>query len=133
MSQLGHWRLNPKTEEVSGSEELFNIFNLSKDQASLDAFAQVVHPEDREKDLYLIKRGINEGLPWRLKHRLLLRDGTEKTVNTIGEVIKDEQGRIIELIGTVQDITTQAITEKVLRESEIQITRQLHTKHYFDG
>ena len=114
MSHIGHWKLNPTTLEVSGSDELFKIFGLSHDEANLDAFADVVHPDDREYDLYHIRRGMETGESWDIEHRLILRDGTEKWVHAIGEATKDETGKVVLLWGTVQDITERKKVEEVL-------------------
>jgi len=120
IAHIGHWKLDPKTEEVTGSDELFRIFGLNREEATLEAFADVVHPEDREYDLYHIRRGMEEGMPWDIEHRLICKDGTEKTIHAIGEVITDKTGKVVLLIGTVQDITKRKRAEETLRRSEQQ-------------
>ena len=118
LAQIGHWELNTLTLEVSGSEELFKIFGLTKEEATLDAFAGVVHPDDKEYDLYHIRRGMETGESWDIEHRLICKDGTEKWVHAIGEATWDEGGKILRLIGTTQDITERKKVEQKLRESE---------------
>ncbi len=118
ISQIGHWRLNPISDQVEGSDELFRIFGLKRNEASLENFLRVVHPEDREMDLYYIKKGMEKGEPWDIRHRLLLDDGSQKTVHAKGEVKKDKHGEVTLLIGTVQDITKKALLEEVLKKSE---------------
>ncbi len=49
---------------------------------------------------------------------MLLKDNKEKWVHAIGEAIRDEEGKIISLIGTVQDITERKLVEQKLKESE---------------
>jgi PAS domain S-box-containing protein len=118
MAHIGHWKLDPSTLEVTGSDELFKIFGLTHDEATLEKFADVVHPEDRENDLYHIRRGIEEGIPWDIEHRLICKDGTEKWIHAIGYPTKDETGKIISILGTVQDITERKKIEHELKESE---------------
>jgi PAS domain S-box-containing protein len=119
ITQLGHWKLDPVTEEVSGSDELFHIFGLGREEASLDAFVEVVHPDDREFDVGKIRRGIEYGENWDIEHRLLCKDGRLKWVHAMGEAIVDENGKTIQLVGTVQDITERKKIEEKLQESEI--------------
>lgn len=121
MAHVGHWKLDPGTNEVSGSDELFHIFCLAPDESSLEAFASVVHPDDREYDLMHIQRGIEQGKDWDIEHRLLLKDGTEKHVHAIGHVTKDKNGKVKTLVGTVQDITERKQTEELLKKSERQM------------
>jgi len=104
--------------EVSGSDELFHIFSLSREEATLDQFLEVVHPKDREFDQFHIRRGIEEGIPWDIEHRLLLDDRTLKYVQAKGEAITDNTGKVIQLVGTVQDITERKRTEKLKIELE---------------
>ncbi len=113
IAQIGSWRLNPNTMEVSGSDELFRIFSLSREEATLEKFLEVVHPKDREFDQFHIRRGLEEGTPWDIEHRLLLDDGTLKYVQAKGEAITDNTGKVTQLMGTVQDITERKKTEKL--------------------
>jgi len=131
IAHIGHWKLNPETGEVFGSNELFRILNLNREDATLETFAGVVHPDDREYDLYYIRRGMEEGVPWDIEHRLLLKDGNEKTIHAIGEAIKDETGKIVELVGTVRDITERKESEQKLKESEQKI--MLHMQQTMFG
>jgi len=114
LAQIGHWELNPLTMEVTGSKELFKIFGLTDQEASLDAFASVVHPDDKEYDLYHIQRGIEKGESWDIEHRLVTKDGVEKWVHAIGEVNKDENGNVTLVLGTIQDITERKHMEEIL-------------------
>ncbi|MCP3874801.1 MAG: PAS domain S-box protein [Desulfobacteraceae bacterium] len=122
IAQLGHWRLIPETGEVSGSDELYKIFGIDQDQTSLDTFVESVHPEDREMDLYHIRQGIKYGTPWDIEHRLLLADGTKKNVRAKGKAVTDINGNVVELLGTVQDIS-----ERKQAEEEIRQTRKMES------
>lgn len=112
IAHLGHWKLDPATQEITGSDELFRIFGLSREEATLESFVEVVHPEDRARDLEAIKRGMEYGENWDIEHRLVCRDGTEKTVHAVGETRTDETGKVVLLVGTVQDITERIRLEK---------------------
>ena len=118
IAKLSYWTLDPETEEVTGSDELFRIFGLARTEATLAKFAEVVHPEDREYDLYHIQRGIEHGIPWDIEHRLLLKDGVVKYVHAKGEAVTNKSGKVIHLIGTVQDITERKETEEIKKELE---------------
>ena len=115
MSRIGHWGLIPYAGEVTGSDELFRIFGLSKSEATFDKFIDVFHPDDRSMNLACIQRGIEHGESWNIKHRIVCPDGAEKWVHAIGEAVTDKNGNVIELIGTVQDIT-----ERKRRSEELQ-------------
>jgi len=136
IAHIGHFNLNAETLEVTGSDELFNIFGLTREEATLDAFAGVVHPDDREYDLYHIRRGLETGESWDIEHRLILRDGNEKWVHAIGEATRDESGKVSMVLGTVQDITIRKNIEKSLEKernfTETAINSQRDTFFIFD-
>jgi PAS domain S-box-containing protein len=117
LTQIGHWKLNPATGEIQGSDELFRIFGLSREEATLDSFVEVVHPEDREMDVAAIQRSIEFGESWNIEHRLICCDGKEKWVHAIGEAITDETAKVVELLGTIQDITQQRMVENEIEQS----------------
>ncbi|MBE9528822.1 MAG: PAS domain S-box protein [Proteobacteria bacterium] len=111
IARIGHWKLDPATNIVSGSDELFEIFGLSQEEATLDAFIEVVHPEDRERDVAAITRGLEHAENWNIEHRLICRDGTEKYVHAVGEARTNESGETLMLVGTIQDITERKRAE----------------------
>ena len=115
IGQMGYWKLNPVTQNVEASDELLEIFELGRDELTLDAFANVVHPEDREYDLEHIQRGMEEGVPWDIEHRLLLKNGSIKWIRAIGEPNLDENGKVTDVMGIVQDITERKQTEEGIR------------------
>lgn len=129
LAKVGHWKLIPDIGEVTGSDELFKIFGFSSDKASLETFVEVVHPDDREMDITAIQRGIEHGESWDIEHRLVCRDGTEKWVHAIGEAFTDESGKVVELLGTVQDISEVKFVELALRKSEEEYRILIESSH----
>ncbi len=117
IAKIGYWKLKPVTGEVTGSDELFHIFGFSRKQASLEKFLDVVHPDDREMEVAAIQRGVEHGESWDIEHRLICDDRTEKWVHAIGKAIKDDNGKVIELLGTVQDITKEKLIDLELEQS----------------
>ncbi|MFC1669922.1 PAS domain S-box protein [Spirochaetota bacterium] len=120
MAQVGNWTLDVQTMEVTGSDELYHIFDLNREKEStLDAFANVVHPDDREYDLSHIKRGMEKGDAWDIEHRIICKDNSVKWIRAKGEAKTDRSGKIIMLIGTVQDITERKLVEEEILRSKI--------------
>jgi PAS domain S-box-containing protein len=134
MAKTGLWRLDPESGEITGSDELFRVFGLSRKEATLDALVDVAHPEDREHALSHIRRGIEHGESWDIEHRLICRDDTQKVIHTIGSPILDGEGQTTELVGTVQDITDRRRAEEALRVSEerLKLAIEAATDGYWD-
>jgi PAS domain S-box-containing protein len=118
IARIGHWTLDPETGEVNGSDELFRILSLTREDATRDAFVEAVHPGDREYYLRHIRRGMEHGDSWDIEHRLIHKDGTQKWIHARGEAVLDGTGKTVQLRGTAQDITDRKMTELELKESE---------------
>lgn len=119
LAQVGHWKLDPSTMEVTGSDELFRIFGFTHNEVTLEKFSEVVHPEDREMELYHIRRGIEKGESWNIEYRVISKDGKEKWVHALGEAIKDDDDKVVMVMGTVQDITVRKKMMEELRIKDI--------------
>ena len=115
----GNWEWNIVTNELHWSDEIYRMFGLTPQQfsATYDAFLDMVHPDDREMDVAVIQRGAEHGESWDIEHRLICDDRTEKWVHAIGKAIKDDNGKVIELLGTVQDITKEKLIDLELEQS----------------
>ncbi len=118
IAKLGHWKLKPDTGKMFGSDELFNILGLTRQEASLEAFSAVIHPKDREYGLSHVERGIEEGISWDIEYLLVLKDGTKKTVQAKGSPIIDSSGKVTEIIGTIQDISSKKQLEEQVQRSQ---------------
>ncbi|MEJ7873516.1 MAG: PAS domain S-box protein, partial [Rubrobacteraceae bacterium] len=120
MSNLGNWEWDVKTGEVSWSDEVYRIYGFAPREVTptLDKLMERVHPDDRG----LLRRAINgalyEGKPYDLEHRIIRPDGAERVVHRRAEVVFDEDGEPLRMIGTVHDITDRKRVEEALKESE---------------
>jgi len=118
ISLIGHCQLNLKTNVFAASDELYRIWGLTRGAQTQDSFEKFIHPDDREKSALAMQRGAEFGEEWDIEHRLLLQDGKIKWVHVIAEPVRDTTGELVEIVGTVQDITQQKLMEESLRSSE---------------
>jgi len=118
MAHLGYWKVDLRTQELTGSDELSRIFGLSRDQTTLAALEGLIHPDDRELAECQLQGGTEPGKPWDIELRLVLQDGTGKVVHAKGEAVTESSGQVRLLVGTVQDISERKRLEAQLRESE---------------
>ncbi|MDO9069762.1 MAG: PAS domain-containing protein [Deltaproteobacteria bacterium] len=118
MSHVGSWRSDPLTGELRVSDELLRIMRLSREEATPEVLASLIHPEDRESAMALLQQGAEQGNTYEIEHRLLLRDGTSKWVYTIVEPSVNIARQVVKLYGTTQDITERKQDEVRLRNKK---------------
>jgi diguanylate cyclase (GGDEF)-like protein/PAS domain S-box-containing protein len=98
---------------VSGNE----IIGYTKEELErINAF-DLIHPEDKNIAISLIRKMINQSTNERVEHRLRCKDGSYIWVETIGKVLVDKQGKK-ELLFTSRDITKRKQQEEELKASE---------------
>ncbi|MCX6081481.1 MAG: PAS domain S-box protein [Chloroflexi bacterium] len=130
IAHIGHFKFNLTSSLIEGSDELFRIFGLTREQFYFSDFANSVHPDDRASDLAFIESAIARKINYEREHRLLLPDGTFKWICILGafpSVLSKEPDLIV---GTVQDITERKRAElqrEVLYQVHQAVSSQLDT------
>lgn len=115
MTHVGSWSFDPITTEINASDELLKILRLSRNETTHEAFAAVVHPDDKGTVMEHLRRGTEQGISYELEHRLQFPDGSSRWVYTIVEPAFDTYGKVIRLYGTTQDISERKQVELELR------------------
>jgi len=113
ISKIGHWRLQSKTGIVIASDFLRQLFEKEPID-SLGSLIKVVHPDDRKVLGKRIEMAIEEARGWELTHRIMTKSQGKRWVHSIAEVVTDENGSVLELVATVQDITEQRESQNTI-------------------
>ncbi len=114
---LGYWEWDIPGNHLVWSDEVYAIFGLDRAdfRESYEAFLERVHPGDRAAVMAAVEAALADGRPCRIDHRILLPDGSERTLRTQAQVTCDGQGRPLRMLGTVQDVTEPLQVEARLR------------------
>jgi PAS domain S-box-containing protein len=119
LSNTGSWEWDIASGEILWSNQIFRIFG--RDPAtfapSYQAFLACVHPADREAVSAAVDAAV-AGAPYHLEHRIIRPDGEVRIVREHGEVIRDEDGAPLRMLGAVQDVTEQRALRAASRRSE---------------
>ena len=114
-----------KTDFVKGFWEssgiLDQIFGIDKSyNRSVQGWLDIVFPEDREKmNQYLTEEVIAKRKPFNIEYRIKRKsDGEIRWVHGLGQLFFDDSGKVISMIGTIQDITERKHVEEILQKSE---------------
>jgi PAS domain S-box-containing protein len=127
---LGSWEWEPGNGRMSWSEELYRIYGVATREPppSLEAFLERVHPADRVLTATVIARALAEGRGFTHEERIVRPDGGERIVRTHGEIVRDEKGRVVKLVGACLDVTESRnaeIAQRAAAASLQSLTRRL--------
>lgn len=120
IAHIGSWDWDIATGRVTWSDELYRINGLQPQEFSLTSktFLKGIHPDDLATVNRIIKRALQDHQPFDFDYRIICPDAGIRTLHSKGEVITDDAGRPLKMIGTGQDITEHKRIEQSLRESE---------------
>jgi PAS domain S-box-containing protein/putative nucleotidyltransferase with HDIG domain len=120
VAHLGSWTFDPATGASVWSPEMFRIYGLepAAEAPPPAERAAHMHPDDRALSKAVVDRALAEGIPYEAELRILWLDGSIRTIVSRGEPQRDARGRIIQLLGTVLDVTERKQIENRLRERE---------------
>ena len=122
IARLGSWEWDVVNNHVTWSAETQRLYGMRPDESGspMGKSMEHVHPDDRARVQQALADSLRTGQPFVCDHRALLPDGTERIMHGLANVILDEQGRPVKMVGTAQDITETRRAEDALRRSEEQ-------------
>lgn len=135
VSHVGSWDLNFSTGHVTWSEEACRIYGFDPSQRnqSFDTWISMIHPADLPGVMLEVKKSQENGVDCSFEHRIVLRDGTVKHVQSISKHEYDDEGKLTGLFGICKDITGMKRAEQKLRattaELETYIYKSSHDMH----
>ncbi len=117
LAKTGNWKWTVAIDEVHWSKELcfINGWDPAKPPPPFTAMASFYTPESWKRLNEAVSKTYNSGEPYDLELDLIRTDGTVIKTKTRGEADFDAKGKIINLHGTVQDITEQKLAEEQIR------------------
>ena len=127
LAKLGNWKWDLETDAVTWSEELYRIAGRDPNLPAVShaEHRQLYTPESWERLRRVVEEALQTGTPYELDLEMIRSDGTKRWLIARGEVRRNSLGRIMELHGTVQDITERKRAEEELRESEEKFRQRL--------
>ncbi|HNB50818.1 MAG TPA: PAS domain S-box protein [Anaerolineales bacterium] len=119
IGQIGYMEWNRHTQELSCSDEIYDIFDVSPDTPiSKELIDSMMKPGERERLKTLDRQAIQQRMDMNYEYTILTRHGQERWLHQIGKTTYNEEGAPIRMMMIVQNITERKQTEIALRASE---------------
>jgi PAS domain S-box-containing protein len=86
------------------------------------SYAQVIHPEDRDRVWQVVQDALRDRIPFEMVYRIVTADGEEKWVWEQGRGTFSHEGEFLGIEGFITDITERTEATEALRRSEQMLT-----------
>ncbi len=115
LAHIGSWEWDVANKKVSWSDEFYRIHGLKPGEGELspDTMISNIHPDDAEYIRSIFQNIIKTAKQITFTYRIIRKDGAIRTIYSGGEVIQNEKGETVKLIGTGQDVTERVQEEEM--------------------
>jgi PAS domain S-box-containing protein len=117
---VGTWDMDYSTGMLRWSAILESQYGLKPGTfgGTFEAFAERIHPDDRESVIETVGKAMKAGADFSTQHRTLWPDGTVRWLSGAGRIHLGEHGEPVRGVGISQDVTERKRAEVALGQSE---------------
>lgn len=116
------WECDIATDAFWYSEGLKSKFGydpaVDQDLRTGKGSLNYVHEDDQAKVRATIKQSLAAGRNWHIDYRFRCKNGTYLNVVSQANIVRDDSGRPVRLIGSIVDVTEQVRLAEQLRQSQ---------------
>jgi diguanylate cyclase (GGDEF)-like protein/PAS domain S-box-containing protein len=120
LAHIGHWIWDVSSQTIEWSDEIYRILGVQPQSftPSFAAFEAAVHPDDLADFSTRRNQMLEDKKDVVFEYRILLPDKTIRFMEERAKLECDEFGKVLRVIGAVQDVTERKHAEEALRASE---------------
>jgi len=115
LSHTGSWAWNPASDNTYYSEECYRVLGLAPGEGpppSVEAIIQRIHPDDQAQCRERLEKAIGDKVDFELDYRVVDPDKSVRDIHCVCHTVLDQSGDLVELVGTVIDITERKSAEQ---------------------
>lgn len=123
LAKLGSWNFDFKSDRLTWSDQLYDVFGTDKDTftETHNSFIDLVDEQDRDRVKATSVHTQQTGEPFTIEYRITTPTGEKRIIQEHGYGEKDADNSITRLFGTAQDITEIKKIQQQLILSEQQL------------
>jgi hypothetical protein len=117
------WSNSPTGETTHFSQRVLEYCGVPLEELVNRGWERVLHPDDREETVKAFARAISSGESYSAIHRVRRADGEYRWHHSMGEPLRDPDGKIIQWYGLAIDIDDRKRAEDHLLDTRIKLSK----------
>ncbi len=120
--QLAIWIWDMKTNELEWNDQAYEVFGVPKDfEPTFEKFSSMIHPDDLNYVVEATQKSIETGDKFDIQFRFNKGNGDEIILSGRGDIVRDESGNPVQMIGINMDVTDRNEMVENLKRQESQL------------
>lgn len=104
-------------------------YTLEEFQAvTLQGWSEMIHPDDRAAALENFDQSCAAGLPYSALYRFRHRDGSYRVIQDLGVFLRDESGRVVQMLGVMSDVSQRVESAEAIRRLNIELEQRVRER-----
>lgn len=125
LANLGSWELDLKSGALKWSAEAFALFGLERQPLTKLVVLKNIYPADRDKYVRAFEQALAETSMLNREFRVNHPDGSLRVLRDTGEVLLDNEGQAVRMLGVMYDITELVTAEQETKNAYSEFNRIL--------
>src|SRR6185312_457721 len=128
LAHVGSWHRNLALGTAVWSDETYRIFGLepASTPPPLETVLALMHADDRKMIVDFLAAGTSTRFA--LDVRIQRPDGSLRHAHSSIEMSRAPDGKVVELVGTIQDITDRKVAEESLRQAHHELETRVEER-----
>lgn len=125
---IGFWERDLIRDELRWDRTMHRIYLTDEKTFRLtpESWCRMLHPEDLNKAVDLFEATLATHEPYDTTYRIVRDDGTVRNVRSVANVVKDERGRVVSVIGAHWDVTEVTTANRKLANTAARLSLAMH-------
>ena len=125
-ARIGSWDWDVGSGALTWSDEIEPMFGLGKGEfeRTYEGFLSRIHPDDRPKVERAVAECVDSGRDYVIEHRIIWPNGSVKWISEKGNVVRDQDGKAIRMLGIAQDVTESKLAERRIKELNLDLEKK---------